>query len=123
MDPGPLLPRIRRYVEIETPSGHAAGIDALATIIAEELAGLGAAVRSHDAPGYGRNLVASIEGAEPDLAISQAHAIDLRLHPFDMKERRHEVPQVREGVEPDQVCAEQAVEYLAAPRKRSKDLG
>jgi glutamate carboxypeptidase len=102
MQPGPLLSRIRRYVEIETPSGHAAGIDALASVIAEELVHLGADVRSHDAPGYGRNLVASIEGAEPDLDplvvlahIDTVHPVGTLLRqPFVLRDGRAEGPGV-----------------------------
>src|SRR5690606_32154268 len=89
-----------RYVEIETPSRHAAGIDDLAGVIAAELAEAGATVVSHDAPGYGRNLVATVEGESAELPplvilahIDTVHPVGtLATMPFAVRDGRAEGP-------------------------------
>jgi glutamate carboxypeptidase len=63
-----VLARARRYVEIETPSGNAERIIALAGVIEEELTSLGGVVERLDAPGFGRNLLAGFAGVEADAA-------------------------------------------------------
>ena len=63
-----VLHRARSYVEQETPSGYEPGLIALAERIEDELAELGADVERHDAPGRGRNLVAHVDGREPEAA-------------------------------------------------------
>ena len=65
----PLLERIRRYVEIETPSGHEPGARALAQLLAADLTGAGCDVRTIEAPGYGVHIQArragTADGARP----------------------------------------------------------
>jgi glutamate carboxypeptidase len=63
-----VLERVRRYVEIETPSGDAAAIDRLSRLVEAELTAIGATTAAFDAGPRGRNLRADVEGAEPGLA-------------------------------------------------------
>jgi glutamate carboxypeptidase len=89
-------------VEVETPSGHAAGIDTLAAMIEHDLVAVGARVETHDAPGYGRNLVAYVEGSEPALGalvvlthIDTVHPVGTLLRqPFALRDGRAEGPGV-----------------------------
>jgi glutamate carboxypeptidase len=95
-----VLARVRRYVEIETPSGYASGIETLSALLEEELGALGARIEAFDAPGYGRNLVAHIAGTEPaaDALVVLTH-IDtvhplgtLARQPFALVDGRAEGP-------------------------------
>lgn len=57
-----LLARLRRYVEMESPSGDAARIGALAQVIATDLEEAGASVERIDAGAAGMNLHIRVEG-------------------------------------------------------------
>ena len=61
--------------------------------------------------------------AELDLASSNPNAVDVRLDPFHVQERGDEMPQVRVGMEADEIRTEQAVQYLPAPRQHPEYLG
>lgn len=63
-----VLQRVRRYVELETPSRDVPRILALADILEADLRAVGAHVERFEAPGLGRNLEARFPGLEPDLA-------------------------------------------------------
>ncbi len=62
-----VLERLRRLVELESPSGDVQRLTALATEIAGVLEAVGALVTAVDAPGHGRHLRAAVAGAEPAL--------------------------------------------------------
>lgn len=62
------LARSRSYVEQETPSGAAAQIAALGARLRTELEACGARVQVTEAAGFGVNLHARVEGADPQLA-------------------------------------------------------
>lgn len=62
-----ILERLRKLVEHESPSGDVARISDLALEVAAMLEAAGLEVDRIDAPGYGINLRARLEGAEPDL--------------------------------------------------------
>ncbi len=62
-----ILDRLRRYVEHESPSGNAARLDALAAVLAADLAGAGADVRQLDRGAAGHHVEARIAGADPTL--------------------------------------------------------
>lgn len=62
-----VLERLRSYVEIETPSGHAQNIARLATVIEEELDAMGGVVEVFDVPDRGRNLRVTFHGDDPTL--------------------------------------------------------
>ncbi len=62
-----VLARLQRYVSHETPSGDSARTSALARVLAAELRDLGAGVTEHEAPGWGTNVEAQLEGAEAGL--------------------------------------------------------
>jgi glutamate carboxypeptidase len=91
-----VLARARRYVEHETPSRAAERIVALADVIEAELRACGAEVERHEAPGLGRNLVASVPGTEDQLApvlvmahIDTVHPIGtLAARPFRVQDGR-----------------------------------
>lgn len=95
-----VLQRIRRYVEHETPSGAAESIDMLSRRIEAELLALGASVEGTPAPERGRNLRASIAGADPSLPpvlvlahIDTVHpAGTLITQPFRIEDGRAEGP-------------------------------
>jgi glutamate carboxypeptidase len=57
-----VLNRARRYVEIETPSGHAAAIAALGAVVAADLAACDVRVTVTDVPQHGVNLQAQLAG-------------------------------------------------------------
>lgn len=61
-----VLDRIKRYVEIETPSFHAREIIALSELIEQELLQIGASVERIDAPGRGRNIIARFARTKED---------------------------------------------------------
>jgi glutamate carboxypeptidase len=91
-----VLARARRYVEHETPSGAADRIIALAEVIEADLLACGAEVERHDAPGLGRNLVASVAGSDNQLApvlvmahIDTVHPVGtLAARPFHVRDGR-----------------------------------
>lgn len=58
-----VLERLRRYVEVETPSRDVDRINALANLIAQDLEKAGGTIEKIPAPGYGTNIVATFEGA------------------------------------------------------------
>jgi glutamate carboxypeptidase len=76
-----VLARSRVYVEHETPSGSAAAIRGLATLIQQDLEAIGARVEMIDVPDAGANLVATVDGAEPELAPVLAMAHIDTVHP------------------------------------------
>lgn len=81
------LSLLERLVDLESPSGHPDRIDALAAVVASELARRGAAVDRHPAPGHGTNLTARLAGlaaGEPPLLVV-AH-MDT-VHPVGTLER------------------------------------
>ena len=57
-----VLERLRRLVELESPSGDAARLTALADEIARALTSAGAAVTAIDVPSQGRHLRATLDG-------------------------------------------------------------
>jgi glutamate carboxypeptidase len=57
-----VLERVRRYVEIETPSGDEAALNELAGIVARDAEALGGRVERHAAPGFGTNLLITFDG-------------------------------------------------------------
>lgn len=57
-----VLERMRRYVEIETPSRHEHNIRALTETLAADLRVAGAQVEVIEAPGYGAHVVARLNG-------------------------------------------------------------
>lgn len=63
-----VLERVRRFVEMESPSGDVARATALAEVVAAELAAAGAETRLVDAPGFGRHVQATVHGADPSAA-------------------------------------------------------
>ena len=60
--------------------------------------------------------------ADVCIAITDAHPIDLGFNSLDVEQRRHEMSQIRKGVESDQVRPEHSVENRASPWEGSKDL-
>ena len=73
-----VLARVRRYVEIETPSGAASEIVRLSQLIEQELRAVGASLEPYDAPGLGRNIVAEVPGrelAEPLLVLAHLDTV------------------------------------------------
>jgi glutamate carboxypeptidase len=90
-----VLERARAYVEHETPSGAEAALIALAERVEADLVACGAGVERHDAPGFGRNLLARI-GGEVDAApvvilahMDTVHPIgSLAARPFRVEDGR-----------------------------------
>jgi glutamate carboxypeptidase len=62
------LERLRRLVELESPSGDEAGLRAVAADLAAQLAACGAEVDTVDIPGLGEHVLGRIPGLESDLA-------------------------------------------------------
>lgn len=62
-----VLTRLRRYVELETPSREEARLRALGQLIAADLEALDARVEARPAPGFGTNLLAFVPGREEGL--------------------------------------------------------
>lgn len=60
------LALLERLVDLESPSRHPDRLDALAAVVAGELAQRGAAVDRHPAPGHGTNLTARLAGISAD---------------------------------------------------------
>lgn len=95
-----VLDRVRPYVEHETPSAHEAPLVRLAERLESELIALGATVERFDAPGYGRNLLASVAGSDASLAplvvlahIDTVHPTGtLAAQPFRVHDGRAEGP-------------------------------
>jgi glutamate carboxypeptidase len=61
------LDRVRRLVELESPSHDEAALRAVAADLVVQLMGCGAETDTVDAPGVGEHVVARIAGREPDL--------------------------------------------------------
>ena len=61
-----VLERLRRYVEIETPSRNEDNIRVLAGLLAQDLRQAGAQAELVDAPDYGAHVVASLDGPGAD---------------------------------------------------------
>lgn len=61
------LMKLRRLVELESPSSDEAGLRAVAGWLASELAGLGGEVDTVDVDGVGEHLVCRVEGRQPEL--------------------------------------------------------
>jgi glutamate carboxypeptidase len=123
-----VLERARRYVEQETPSGAEEELTRLAVMIEHDLIACGAHVERQDAPGYGRNLIASVPGAEPQLEpllilthIDTVHPIGtLARRPFRVEDGRAYGPGIydmKTGV----ACVVEALAWLreqgSAPRR------
>lgn len=93
-----VLERMRRYVEVETPSRNEAQIRALAALLAHDLRAAGADVQLIDAPGYGAHVVANLGGDGSDqIAIlshmDTVHPIGTLTHqPFRVSADRVEGP-------------------------------
>ena len=68
-----VLERMRRYVEVETPSRNEAQIRALAALLAHDLRAAGADVQLIDAPGYGAHVVANLGGDGSDQIAILSH--------------------------------------------------
>lgn len=83
-----ILERLRTLVEQESPSGDVAQVSALALEVAAMLETAGLEVDRIEAPGYGINLRARLEGAEPELepVVVLAH-LDT-VHPVGTLERQ-----------------------------------
>src|SRR5690606_131822 len=83
-----ILERLRTLVEQESPSGDVARVSALALEVAAMLETAGLEVDRIEAPGYGINLRARLEGAEPELepVVVLAH-LDT-VHPVGTLERQ-----------------------------------
>lgn len=58
------LARMRRLVELESPSHDEAGLRAVAAVFAAELSSVGAAVETVDVPGVGEHVIGRIDGRE-----------------------------------------------------------
>lgn len=65
--PGAALERVRRLVELESPSHDEPRLRAIAGDVAAQLVACGADVDTVDAPGVGEHVVGRIPGAEPAL--------------------------------------------------------
>ena len=93
-----VLERMRKYVEMETPSRDEARIRNLAGVLAADLRAVGAEVEIIDAPGYGAHVVARIGGAGRDhIAIlshmDTVHPVGtLETQPFRVSADRVEGP-------------------------------
>lgn len=61
------LRRLRRLVELESPSGDEARLRSLAADFATALTGLGARIETRDVGGVGEHVIGRLPGAEPDL--------------------------------------------------------
>lgn len=67
-DDSRVVERLRRYVEIETPTGEAERIDTLARMLADDLEATGASVELVAQPGFGHHVRAEVAGREVDAA-------------------------------------------------------
>jgi glutamate carboxypeptidase len=122
-----VLARARRYVEHETPSRAAEAIVRLAGEIEEDLVAGGAAVERHDAPGYGRNLVARVAGREPELTpvvilahIDTVHPIGtLAQRPFRVEDGRAYGPGVYD-MKGGLACVVEALAWLHGRGERPR---
>lgn len=76
-----VLARIGTYVAQETPSAHQELLDALASVVADDLRAAGATVTSHPAPGLGTNLVAEVPGDVDDRPVLLLGHLDT-VHPI-----------------------------------------
>lgn len=96
-----VLTRARRYVEIETPSRDEAAIRRLAQVVANDLKDAGASVDVIDAPGYGAQVVAVVEGqnqAEHLVILAHMDTVHpvgtLAKQPFAVRDSRADGPGV-----------------------------
>ncbi len=96
-----VLARIRRYVEIETPSDHEDALVGLAIVVEQDLVASGAVVQRIDAPGRGRNLVATFAdrnppGAQPIVTLAHMDTVHdigtLATRPFTVSNGRASGP-------------------------------
>lgn len=62
------LERLRRLVELESPSGDEARLRAVAGAFAEALTRAGATVETEDVPGVGEHVIGRVPGVDPALA-------------------------------------------------------
>jgi glutamate carboxypeptidase len=119
-----VLERVGAYVSVESPSGYAPGIDALSRRIENDLAEIGARVEAFDAPEFGRNLIAHVDGAEPDAGtvvilthIDTVHPLGtLARQPFVLVDGRVEGP----GVYDMKTGVALVVEALATLRRHGR---
>jgi glutamate carboxypeptidase len=119
----PVLARIRRYVEHETPSGAATQLVTLSRLIEADLCAIGAVVQSYDAPGLGRNLLATLPGREetgPLLLLAHIDTVHplgtLAQRPFRVEHGRAYGP----GVYDMKAGLATAIEALAWLRERGR---
>lgn len=96
-----VLELLRRLVEVESPSGHAAGVEEAAGILAGALEACGARVRMVPAPGYGSHLVADLGpegGGRPLLVVGHLDTVHpvgtLEVLPFAERDGRLRGPGV-----------------------------
>lgn len=96
-----LLARIRRYVEVETPSRNETAIQHLAAMIAADMEEAGGKVTITAAPGYGAQVLGEFEGetSEPHLLVlahmDTVHPMGtIETQPFKVTEDRAEGPGV-----------------------------
>jgi glutamate carboxypeptidase len=97
-----VLERIRRYVELETPSNHEHEIVRLAETIEAELQSIGGVVDRIDAPGRGRNLIVTFPGSDASLRpllmlahMDTVHELGtISARPFRVNDGRAEGPGV-----------------------------
>jgi glutamate carboxypeptidase len=68
-----VVDRLRKYVELESPSRHEEQIHDLANVLAGDLRPAGAEVEIIDAPGYGAHVVAMIGGNAQDHIMILSH--------------------------------------------------
>jgi hypothetical protein len=60
------------------------------------------------------------KGVHSNFAISHPIAVDVTIKSFQVQKRGDEMAQIGESMEADEIRAEQAVKYLAAPRQDSE---
>ncbi|HET9985822.1 MAG TPA: M20 family metallopeptidase [Longimicrobiales bacterium] len=95
-----VLDRVRRFVEMESPSGDVARAGALAEVVAAELSAAGAEVCFIDAPGWGYHVQATVPGtdedAEPVFILGHLDTVwpvgTLAARPFRLVDGRAEGP-------------------------------
>jgi glutamate carboxypeptidase len=68
-----ILERMRRYVEMETPSRNESQIRVLAEMLSADLKTAGATVELIDAPGYGAHIVATVGGTGDNHIVILSH--------------------------------------------------
>lgn len=119
-----LLARVGGYVSVESPSGHASGIEALSRRIEQDLVDIGARTETYDAPDFGRNLIAHVAGVDAAAGaivvlthIDTVHPVGtLARQPFAVVDGRAEGP----GVYDMKTGVALVVEALAALHRRGR---